>query len=77
MKRLLLGLLAFVLAGLVSITAAAVSREDGTAMTAEQDGLLYLYDELGEAKLLQMEEELHLLGFDDVKKKMVKREAVS
>lgn len=50
MKRLLLGLLAFVLAGLVSITAAAVSREDGTAMTAEQDGLLYLYDELGEAK---------------------------
>ena len=34
-------------------------------------------DELAEAKLLQMEEELHLLGFDDVKKKMVKREAVS
>ena len=31
-------------------------------------------DKLAEAKLLQMEEELHLLGFDDVKKKMVKKE---
>lgn len=30
-------------------------------------------DMLAEAKLLQMEEELHLLEFDDVKKKMVKR----
>ncbi len=31
-------------------------------------------DMMAEAKLLQMEEELHLLGFDDVKKKMVKKE---
>lgn len=31
-------------------------------------------DPLAEAKLLQMEEELHLLGFDDVKKRMVRKE---
>ena len=29
-------------------------------------------DTMAEAKLLQMEEELHLLGFDDVRKKMKK-----
>lgn len=34
-------------------------------------------DTLAEAKILQMEEELHLLGFDDVKKKMVKKELIS
>lgn len=31
-------------------------------------------DRIGKAKLLQMEEELHLLGYDDVKKRMVKKE---
>ena len=34
-------------------------------------------DASAEAKLLQMEDELHLLGFDDVKKKMVKKELIS
>ena len=34
-------------------------------------------DVLAKAKLLQMEEELHFLGFDDVKKKMVKKELIS
>lgn len=32
-------------------------------------------DTSAKAKLLQMEEELHLLGYDDVKKKMVKKES--
>ncbi len=32
---------------------------------------------LAEAKLRQMEEELHLLGFDDVRKKMVKKVLIS
>lgn len=31
-------------------------------------------DTIARAKLLQMEEEMHLLGYDDVKKKMVKKE---
>lgn len=33
-------------------------------------------DTLAAAKLMQMEEELHLLGFDNVKKKMVKKELI-
>ncbi len=33
-------------------------------------------DTIAAAKILQMEEELHLLGYDDVKKKMVKKESV-
>lgn len=33
-------------------------------------------DTIAAAKLRQMDEELHLLGYDDVKKKMVKRESV-
>lgn len=31
-------------------------------------------DTIARAKILQMEEELHLMGYDDVKKKMVKKE---
>lgn len=31
-------------------------------------------DRIAKAKILQMEEELHLLGYDDVKKRMVKKE---
>ncbi|MCI8796953.1 MAG: hypothetical protein HFG89_08895 [Dorea sp.] len=34
-------------------------------------------DMIAAAKLLQMDEELRLLGYDDVKKKMVKRESVT
>lgn len=33
-------------------------------------------DSLATAKLMQLEDELHLLGFDDVKKKMVKKELI-
>ena len=31
-------------------------------------------DTMAKAKLLQMEEEMHLLGYDDLKKKIVKKE---
>jgi len=55
----------------------SIERTDGVVQVS-----LIARDEQEVAKkefkrLLQMEEELHFLGFDDVKKKMVKREAVS
>lgn len=31
-------------------------------------------EEVAQAKLFQFEEELHLMGYDDVKQKMVKKE---
>ena len=35
-----------------------------------------LQDRIGTSKMLQFEEELHLLGYDDVRKKLQKKESL-